>query len=141
MIDGIADDKEMSLQEPKLSTVKNSSLLLMVKQVKGDLQQMRMAGRSYYHRATGTLVSTFSTTGATTGISRCKGEVVVGEQRINGQNLYFDQTGKPVKETAANPDGSISYYDVHTGEKLLIVGLIFRATGISMLKEKATVSN
>lgn len=44
------------------------------------------------------------------------GGVAVGEQTINDQNLYFDQTGKQVKgETATNPDGSISYYDVHTG--------------------------
>ncbi|MFR2166091.1 MAG: hypothetical protein ACLS5K_09010 [Streptococcus salivarius] len=36
---------------------------------------------------------------------------------MNSQNLYFDQTGKQVKgATAANPDGSISYYDVHRGK-------------------------
>ena len=48
------------------------------------------------------------------------GYAVTGEQVINGQHLYFDQTGKQVKgATAANPDGSISYYDVHTGEKAI----------------------
>ena len=77
------------------------------------------------HTTTGTtgnkLVSTFFTSGDNNWYyADAKGEVVVGEQTINGQHLYFDQTGKQVKgATATNPDGSISYYDVHTGEKAI----------------------
>ena len=92
------------------------------KQVKGDFATNANGSRSYYHGATGNkLVSTFFTTGDNNWYyADAKGEVVVGEQTINGQNLYFDQTGKQVKgATAANPDGSISYYDVHTGEKAI----------------------
>ncbi|WP_455445327.1 glycoside hydrolase family 70 protein [Streptococcus salivarius] len=92
------------------------------KQVKGDFATNANGRRSYYHGATGNkLVSTFFTTGDNNWYyADAKGELVVGEQTINGQNLYFDQTGKQVKgATAANPDGSISYYDVHTGEKAI----------------------
>lgn len=92
------------------------------KQVKGDFATNANGSRSYYHGATGNkLVSTFFTTGDNNWYyADAKGEVVVGEQTINGQNLYFDQTGKQVKgATATNPDGSISYYDVHTGEKAI----------------------
>ena len=92
------------------------------KQVKGDFATNANGSRSYYHGATGNkLVSTFFTTGDNNWYyADAKGELVVGEQTINGQNLYFDQTGKQVKgATAANPDGSISYYDVHTGEKAI----------------------
>ena len=92
------------------------------KQVKGDFATNANGSRSYYHGATGNkLVSTFFTTGDNNWYyADAKGEVVVGEQTINGQHLYFDQTGKQVKgATATNPDGSISYYDVHTGEKAI----------------------
>ena len=92
------------------------------KQVKGDFATNANGSRSYYHGATGNkLVSTFFTTGDNNWYyADAKGELVVGEQTINGQNLYFDQTGKQVKgATATNPDGSISYYDVHTGEKAI----------------------
>ena len=92
------------------------------KQVKGDFATNANGSRSYYHGATGNkLVSTFFTTGDNNWYyADAKGEVVVGEQTINGQNLYFDQTGKQVKgATAENPYGSISYYDVHTGEKAI----------------------
>ena len=92
------------------------------KQVKGDFATNANGSRSYYHGATGNkLVSTFFTTGDNNWYyADAKGELVVGEQTINGQNLYFDQTGKQVKgATAVNPDGSISYYDVHTGEKAI----------------------
>ena len=92
------------------------------KQVKGDFATNANGSRSYYHGATGDkLVSTFFTTGDNNWYyADAKGEVAVGEQTINGQNLYFDQTGKQVKgATATNPDGSISYYDVHTGEKAI----------------------
>ncbi|MBS7138439.1 MAG: KxYKxGKxW signal peptide domain-containing protein [Streptococcus sp.] len=90
------------------------------KQVKGDFATNANGSRSYYHGATGNkLVSTFFTTGDNNWYyADAKGELVVGEQTINGQNLYFDQTGRQVKgATASNPDGSISYYDVHTGDK------------------------
>ncbi|MFR2079515.1 MAG: hypothetical protein ACLS3V_09525 [Streptococcus sp.] len=42
--------------------------------------------------------------------------------------------------TATNPDGSISYYDVQQGKRLLIVGLKFlQGNGYTLtLKEKAT---
>lgn len=92
------------------------------KQVKGGFATNANGTRSYYHGATGDkLVSTFFTTGDNNWYyADAKGEVVVGEQTINGQNLYFDQTGKQVKgATAMNPDGSISYYDVHTGDKAI----------------------
>lgn len=92
------------------------------KQVKGGFATNANGSRSYYHGATGDkLVSTFFTTGDNNWYyADAKGEVVVGEQTINGQNLYFDQTGKQVKgATATNPDGSISYYDVHTGDKAI----------------------
>lgn len=92
------------------------------KQVKGGFATNANGTRSYYHGATGDkLVSTFFTTGDNNWYyADAKGEVVVGEQTINGQNLYFDQTGKQVKgATATNPDGSISYYDVHTGDKAI----------------------
>ena len=92
------------------------------KQVKGDFATNANGSRSYYHGATGNkLVSTFFTSGDNNWYyADAKGEVVVGEQTINGQHLYFDQTGKQVKgATATNPDGSISYYDVHTGEKAI----------------------
>lgn len=92
------------------------------KQVKGDFATNANGSRSYYHGATGNkLVSTFFTTGDNNWYyADAKGEVVVGEQTINGQHLYFDQTGKQVKgATATNPDGSISYYDVHTGDKAI----------------------
>lgn len=92
------------------------------KQVKGDFATNANGSRSYYHGATGNkLVSTFFTTGDNNWYyADAKGEVVVGEQTINGQHLYFDQTGKQVKgTTATNPDGSISYYDVHTGDKAI----------------------
>lgn len=92
------------------------------KQVKGGFATNANGSRSYYHGATGDkLVSTFFTTGDNNWYyADAKGEVVVGEQTINGQHLYFDQTGKQVKgTTATNPDGSISYYDVHTGEKAI----------------------
>jgi len=92
------------------------------KQVKGDFATNANGSRSYYHGATGNkLVSTFFTTGDNNWYyADAKGELVVGEQTINGQNLYFDQTGKQVKgATATNPDGSISYYDVHTGDKAI----------------------
>ena len=92
------------------------------KQVKGGFATNANGSRSYYHGATGDkLVSTFFTTGDNNWYyADAKGEVVVGEQTINGQHLYFDQTGKQVKgATATNPDGSISYYDVHTGEKAI----------------------
>lgn len=90
------------------------------KQVKGGFAPNANGTRSYYHGATGDkLVSTFFTTGDNNWYyADAKGEVVVGEQTINGQHLYFDQTGRQVKgATASNPDGSISYYDVHTGDK------------------------
>ena len=90
------------------------------KQVKGGFATNANGTRSYYHGATGDkLVSTFFTTGDNNWYyADAKGEVVVGEQTINGQHLYFDQTGRQVKgATASNPDGSISYYDVHTGDK------------------------
>lgn len=92
------------------------------KQVKGGFATNANGSRSYYHGATGDkLVSTFFTSGDNNWYyADAKGELVVGEQTINGQNLYFDQTGKQVKgATATNPDGSISYYDVHTGEKAI----------------------
>lgn len=92
------------------------------KQVKGDFATNANGSRSYYHGATGNkLVSTFFTTGDNNWYyADAKGEVVVGEQTINGQHLYFDQTGKQVKgTTATNPDGSISYYDAHTGDKAI----------------------
>ncbi|MFR2063001.1 MAG: hypothetical protein ACLS36_00995 [Streptococcus sp.] len=57
-------------------------------------------------------------------------------------NLYFDQTGKQVKgATATNPDGSISYYDVQQGKRLLIVGLKFlQGNGYTLtLKERLRV--
>lgn len=90
------------------------------KQVKGGFAPNANGTRSFYHGATGDkLVSTFFTSGDNNWYyADAKGEVVVGEQTINGQNLYFDQTGRQVKgATASNPDGSISYYDVHTGDK------------------------
>ena len=90
------------------------------KQVKGDFVTNTDGTRSFYHWNTGDkLVSTFFTTGNDKWYyADAKGEVVVGEQTINGQHLYFDQTGRQVKgATASNPDGSISYYDVHTGDK------------------------
>ena len=92
------------------------------KQVKGDFATNANGSRSYYHGATGNkLVSTFFTTGDNNWYyADAKGEVVVGEQTLNGQHLYFDQTGKQVKgTTATNPDGSISYYDAHTGDKAI----------------------
>ena len=92
------------------------------KQVKGGFATNANGTRSYYHGATGDkLVSTFFTSGDNNWYyANAKGEVVVGEQTINGQHLYFDQTGKQVKgATATNPDGSISYYDVHTGDKAI----------------------
>lgn len=92
------------------------------KQVKGGFATNANGTRSYYHGATGDkLVSTFFTSGDNNWYyADAKGEVVVGEQTINGQHLYFDQTGKQVKgATAMNPDGSISYYDVHTGDKAI----------------------
>ena len=92
------------------------------KQVKGGFATNANGTRSYYHGATGDkLVSTFFTSGDNNWYyANAKGEVVVGEQTINGQHLYFDQTGKQVKgATAMNPDGSISYYDVHTGDKAI----------------------
>ena len=92
------------------------------KQVKGGFATNANGTRSYYHGATGDkLVSTFFTSGDNNWYyANAKGEVVVGEQTINGQHLYFDQTGKQVKgSTATNPDGSISYYDVHTGDKAI----------------------
>lgn len=90
------------------------------KQVKGGFAPNANGTRSFYHGATGDkLVSTFFTSGDNKWYyADAKGEVVVGEQTINGQHLYFDQTGRQVKgATASNPDGSISYYDVHTGDK------------------------
>lgn len=90
------------------------------KQVKGGFASNANGTRSFYHGATGDkLVSTFFTSGDNNWYyADAKGEVVVGEQTINGQHLYFDQTGRQVKgATASNPDGSISYYDVHTGDK------------------------
>ena len=48
--------------------------------------------------------------------------IVIAQARCKSVThiLYFDQTGKQVKgATATNPDGSISYYDVHTGEKAI----------------------
>ena len=90
------------------------------KQVKGGFAPNPNGTRSFYHGATGDkLVSTFFTSGDNNWYyADAKGEVVVGEQTINGQHLYFDQTGRQVKgATASNPDGSISYYDVHTGDK------------------------
>ena len=90
------------------------------KQVKGDFVTNTDGTRSFYHWNTGDkLVSTFFTSGDNNWYyADAKGEVVVGEQTINGQHLYFDQTGRQVKgATASNPDGSISYYDVHTGDK------------------------
>lgn len=90
------------------------------KQVKGGFAPNANGTRSFYHGATGDkLVSTFFTSGDNNWYyADAKGEVVVGEQTINGQHLYFDQTGKQVKgATVSNPDGSISYYDVHTGDK------------------------
>ncbi|WP_301831745.1 glycoside hydrolase family 70 protein [uncultured Streptococcus sp.] len=90
------------------------------KQVKGGFAPNANGTRSFYHGATGDkLVSTFFTSGDDNWYyADAKGEVVVGEQTINGQHLYFDQTGRQVKgATASNPDGSISYYDVHTGDK------------------------
>lgn len=92
------------------------------KQVKGAFATNANGSRSYYHWKTGDkLVSTFFTTGDNNWYyADDKGEVVVGEQTINGQQLYFDQTGKQVKgTTATNPDGSISYYDAHTGDKAI----------------------
>ena len=92
------------------------------KQVKGGFATNANGSRSYYHGATGDkLVSTFFTSGDNNWYyADAKGEVVVGEQTINGQHLYFDQTGKQVKgATATNPDGSISYYDAHTGDKAI----------------------
>ena len=62
----------------------------------------------------------FTTDGNVWYYAGANGKTVTGAQVINGQHLYFDQTGKQVKgATAANPDGSISYYDVHTGEKAI----------------------
>ena len=90
------------------------------KQVKGGFAPNANGTRSFYHGATGDkLVSTFFTSGDNNWYyADAKGEVVVCEQTINGQHLYFDQTGRQVKgATASNPDGSISYYDVHTGDK------------------------
>lgn len=90
------------------------------KQVKGGFAPNANGTRSFYHGATGDkLVSTFFTSGDNNWYyADAKGEVVVSEQTINGQHLYFDQTGRQVKgATASNPDGSISYYDVHTGDK------------------------
>ena len=90
------------------------------KQVKGGFAPNANGTRSFYHGATGDkLVSTFFTSGDNNWYyADAKGEVVVGEQTINGQHLYFDQTGRQVKgASASNPDGSISYYDVHTGDK------------------------
>ena len=90
------------------------------KQVKGGFAPNANGTRSFYHGATGDkLVSTFFTSGDNNWYyADAKGEVVVGEQTINGQHLYFDQTGRQVKgATASTPDGSISYYDVHTGDK------------------------
>lgn len=90
------------------------------KQVKGGFAPNANGTRSFYHGATGDkLVSTFFTSGDNNWYyADAKGEVVVGEQTINGQHLYFDQTGRQVKgATSSNPDGSISYYDVHTGDK------------------------
>lgn len=90
------------------------------KQVKGGFAPNANGTRSFYHGATGDkLVSTFFTSGDNNWYyADAKGELVVGEQTINGQHLYFDQTGRQVKgATASNPDGSISYYDVHTGDK------------------------
>ena len=68
----------------------------MVKQVKGGFATNANGTRSYYHGATGDkLVSTFFTTGDNNWYyADAKGEVVVGEQTINGQHLYFDQTGR-----------------------------------------------
>ncbi|MFR8245158.1 MAG: hypothetical protein ACLU93_01135 [Streptococcus sp.] len=106
------------------------------------LQQMRMS-RSYYHGATGNkLVSTFFTTGDNNWYyADAKGEVVVGEQTINGQNLYFDQTGKQVKGQLLRilMAQSLTMMFIQ-GKRLLIVGLKFlQGNGYtSTLKEKDT---
>ena len=91
-------------------------------QVKGDFAPNADGSQSYYHGDSGEqLVSTFFTTGGNIWYyADASGKVVTGEQEINGQKLYFDETGKQVKgQVVTNPDGSISFYDLHTGDKVV----------------------
>ena len=114
------------------------------KQVKGDFATNANGSRSYYHGATGNkLVSTFFTTGDNNWYyADAKGELVVGEQTINGQNLYFDQTGKQVKgqQLRILMAQSLTMMFIQ-GKRLLIVGLKFlQGNGYtSTLKEKGYV--
>ena len=92
------------------------------KQVKVTLQQMRMA---VVHTTMELLVISQSQPSSlletTTGIMLMpKVDLLLANRRSTAKTFNFDQTGKQVKgATAANPDGSISYYDVHTGEKAI----------------------
>ena len=115
----------------------------MVKQVKGGFAPNANGTRSFYHGATGDkLVSTFFTSGDNNWYYADAREKSLSVNRLSTDNIfYFDQTGRQVKgTTASNPDGSISYYDVHTGTRLLIAGLRFLQVNryTSILKEKAT---
>ncbi len=44
------------------------------------------------------------------------GYAVTGEQVINGQHLYFDQSGRQVKGAYVTVNGQRRYYDANTGE-------------------------
>ena len=91
-------------------------------QVKGGFATNANGSRSYYHGDSGErLVSTFFTTGNNDWYyADANGQVVTGEQVINGQRLYFDQTGKQVKgQKVTNTDGTISYFDPNTGDKMV----------------------
>ncbi|MFL2114577.1 glycoside hydrolase family 70 protein [Leuconostoc carnosum] len=48
-----------------------------------------------------------------------QGDALTGEQNVAGQELYFNSNGEQVKnDQVKNSDGTISYYDGHTGDKL-----------------------
>ena len=65
----------------------------------------------------------------------------VVRKTINGDELYFDESGKQVKgEFVNNPDGTTSYYDAITGVKLVDTSLVVNGQTFN-IDAKGVVTN
>ena len=58
----------------------------------------------------------FTTDGNVWYYAGANGKTVTGAQVINGQHLYFDQSGRQVKGAYVTVNGQRRYYDANTGE-------------------------
>ncbi|MBM7641982.1 glycoside hydrolase family 70 protein [Streptococcus loxodontisalivarius] len=88
------------------------------KQVKGDFATDASGQKRYYDADSGNQVSNkfvMDTAGNWYYVD-AQGNILTGLQTINGQKLYFDNTGKQVKGQVVTIDGSQYYFDADSGE-------------------------